>query len=108
MVGEFNGWGGSSDLLFEDYQDGYLCVTDVALEAGKGFKVRFYNDGTWNSEGDYALEHGASTVIGEAMTLKHGGDSDNLSVSTTGTYDIYFNPTACIMYVMVAGEVPAI
>ena len=108
LVGEFNGWGGSSDLLFEDYQDGYLCVTDVALEAGKGFKVRFYNDGTWNSEGDYALERGASTVIGEAMTLKHGGDSDNLSVSTTGTYDIYFNPTACIMYVMVAGEVPAI
>ena len=108
LVGEFNGWGGSSDLLFEDYQDGYLCVTDVALEAGKGFKVRFYNDGTWNSEGDYALEHGASTVIGEAMTLKHGGNSDNLSVSTTGTYDIYFNPTACIMYVMVAGEVPAI
>ena len=108
LVGEFNGWGSSSDLLFEDYQDGYLCVTDAALEAGKGFKVRFYNDGTWNSEGDYALERGASTVIGEAMTLKHGGNSDNLSVSTTGTYDIYFNPTACIMYVMVAGEVPAI
>ena len=108
LVGEFNGWGSSSDLLFGDYQDGYLRVTDVALEAGKGFKVRFYNDGSWNSEGDYALERGASTVIGEAMTLKHGGDSDNLSVSTTGTYDIYFNPTACIMYVMVAGEVPAI
>ncbi|MBO5832690.1 MAG: starch-binding protein [Alistipes sp.] len=108
LVGEFNGWGSSSDLLFEDYQGGYLCVTNVVLEAGKGFKVRFYNDGSWNSEGDYALERGASTVIGEAMTLKHGGDSDNLSVSTTGTYDIYFNPTACIMYVMVAGEVPAI
>ena len=108
LVGEFNGWGGSSDMLFTDYQNGYLYVTNVSLEAGKGFKVRFYNDGTWNSEGDYALERGASTVIGEAMTLKHGGDSDNLSVPTTGTYDIYFNPTTCVMYVMVAGEVPAI
>ena len=108
LVGEFNGWGGSSDILFTDYQNGYLAVTNVALEAGKGFKVRFYNDGTWNSEGDYALERGASTVIGEAMTLKHGGDSDNLSVPTSGTYDIYFNPTTCVMYVMVAGEVPAI
>jgi hypothetical protein len=108
LVGEFNGWGGSSDILFTDYQNGYLAVTNVALEAGKGFKVRFYNDGTWNSEGDYALERGASTVIGEAMTLKHGGDSDNLSVPTSGSYDIYFNPTTCVMYVMVAGEVPAI
>ena len=108
LVGEFNGWGSSSDLLFKDYQDGYLCVTNVSLEAGKGFKVRFYNDGTWNSEGDYALERGASTVIGEAMTLKHGGDSDNLSVPTTGTYDIYFNPTACIMYIMNAGTAPEI
>jgi hypothetical protein len=108
LVGEFNGWGGSSDILFTDYQNGYLAVTNVALEAGKGFKVRFYNDGSWNSEGDYALERGASTVIGEAMTLKHGGDSDNLSVPTSGTYDIYFNPTTCVMYVMVAGEVPAI
>jgi hypothetical protein len=108
LVGEFNGWGGSSDILFTDYQNGYLAVTNVALEAGKGFKVRFYNDASWNSEGDYALERGASTVIGEAMTLKHGGDSDNLSVPTSGTYDIYFNPTTCVMYVMVAGEVPAI
>ncbi len=108
LVGEFNGWGSSSDILFTDYQNGYLAVTNVALEAGKGFKVRFYNDGTWNSEGDYALERGASTVIGEAMTLKHGGDSDNLSVPTSGSYDIYFNPTTCVMYVMVAGEVPAI
>ena len=108
LVGEFNGWGGSSDILFTDYQNGYLAVTNVALEAGKGFKVRFYNDGSWNSEGDYALEKGASTVIGEAMTLKHGGGSDNLSVPTSGSYDIYFNPTTCVMYVMVAGEVPAI
>lgn len=108
LVGDFNGWGGSSDILFTDYQNGYLAVTNVALEAGKGFKVRFYNDGTWNSEGDYALEKGASTVIGEAMTLKHGGNSDNLSVPTSGSYDIYFNPTTCVMYVMVAGEVPAI
>ena len=108
LVGEFNGWGGSSDILFTDYQNGYLAVNNVALEAGKGFKVRFYNDGSWNSEGDYALERGASTVIGEAMTLKHGGDSDNLSVPTSGSYDIYFNPTTCVMYVMVAGEVPAI
>jgi len=109
LVGEFNGWGGSSsDILFTDYQNGYLAVTNVALEAGKGFKVRFYNDGTWNSEGDYALEKGASTVIGEAMTLKHGGNSDNLSVPTSGSYDIYFNPTTCVMYVMVAGEVPTI
>ena len=108
LVGEFNGWGGSSDILFTDYQNGYLAVTNVTLEAGKGFKVRFYNDASWNSEGDYALERGASTVIGEAMTLKHGGDSDNLSVPTSGSYDIYFNPTTCVMYVMVAGEVPAI
>ena len=108
LVGEFNGWGGSSDILFTDYQNGYLAVTNVTLEAGKGFKVRFYNDASWNSEGDYALERGASTIIGEAMTLKHGGDSDNLSVPTSGSYDIYFNPTTCVMYVMVAGEVPAI
>lgn len=108
LVGDFNSWGGSSDILFTDYQNGYLSVTNVALEAGTGFKVRFYNDGSWNSEGDYALERGASTVIGEAMTLKHGGDSDNLSVPTSGSYDIYFNPTTCVMYVMVAGEVPAI
>ena len=108
LVGEFNGWGSSSDILFTDYQNGYLAVTNVTLEAGKGFKVRYYNDGSWNSEGDYALERGASTVIGEAMTLKHGGDSDNLSVPTSGSYDIYFNPTTCVMYVMVAGEVPAI
>ena len=106
LVGSFNGWGSSDDLLLEEYQNGYLYYTGATFEANTEFKVRFYNDGTWNSEGDYALEKGASTVIGEAMTLKHGGDSDNLKVETAGTYDIYFNPTACIMYVMVAGDVP--
>ena len=108
LVGSFNGWGGSDDLLLEEYQNGYLYYTGATFEANTEFKVRFYNDGTWNSEGDYALERGASTVIGEAMTLKHGGDSDNLKVETAGTYDFYFNPTTCIMYVMEAGNVPAI
>lgn len=105
LVGDHNGWG-SNDELFESYKSGYYVTTGVSLTEGKGFKIRYYNDGSWTNDGNFGNAGSDSVTVGAATRIENNGG--NFNVPATGVYDVYFSPEAKIMYLMNTGDVPAI
>ena len=98
VAGDFNGW---SDTDMTDNGDGYYVLKGQAVVAGNGFK--FKKDHSWADANCWGSD-GAATTVGVAITLTQPGA--NIPVPAEGTYDIYFNPTTGVAYVMNVGEVP--
>ncbi len=110
LVGEHNGWGANGDdTPFAEYQNGYFKATQ-ALIANKGFKVRGYNDSSWNLADLNFGYPGANTVIpvGELFTVEQGKGSKDMMVAADGTYDLYLNPTTKQFLVVTTGTTPNI
>ncbi len=100
VVGDFTEWADGKDAMMTETA-GFLAAKGVALEAGKGFKIR--KDGKWDenrgAEGDVEP---FEVTLGKALKVVAGGK--NLTVPTTGEYDIYFDEAKDELYVLVAGS----
>ncbi len=114
LVGQHNGWGGSGDdAAFVEYaaQAGYYKATQ-ALVANEPFKIRGYNDGTWNNSYNYgvagAQDSNNAVAVGTQFDLINGADARNMYVEVSGTYDIYFNPTDLKCLIVAEGTTPSI
>ena len=105
LVGDLNGWGGTPDIAFTAKGNGEYVLLGQALEAGKGFKIRANNE--WNDAENYGGQVSGNVTIDALTTLVNGGSSQNMSVETTGTYDLYFYPAELKLYVMTPGKTPA-
>ena len=81
VTGEHNGW---SDTAMTA-EDGWVVAKDLALEAGKKFKIRA--DGGWGINYGHA-ETGQNAKVGEEYELVFNGQ--DMLVETSGTYDVYF------------------
>ena len=103
IVGAFTGWGEDADIAMTKDGD-WFYATGVSIEAGSGWKLRGDSDWTFNRGAEGDVEPFAVTV-GEALTVIQGGK--NLTVSETGTYDVYYDSANEKLYVMSAGDAPA-
>ena len=81
VAGDHNGWGDSAMTA----EDGWVVAKDLALEAGKGFKIRA--DGDWAINYGHA-EGGQNAKVDQEYELAF--NAQNMLVETTGTYDVYF------------------
>ena len=81
VAGDHNGW---SDTAMTA-EDGWVVAKDLALEAGKGFKIRA--DGAWAINYGHA-EKDQNAKVGQEYELDF--NAQNMLVETTGTYDVYF------------------
>ena len=100
VVGDFTEWADGKDAMMTETA-GFLAAKGVALEAGKGFKLR--KDGKWDenrgAEGDVEP---FQVTLGTALKVVANGK--NLTVPTTGEYDIYYDEANEELYVLVAGS----
>lgn len=81
VTGEHNGWGDTAMTA----EDGWVVAKDLALEAGKKFKIRA--DGGWDINYGHA-EAGQNAKVGAEYELAFNGP--DMLVETSGTYDVYF------------------
>ncbi len=81
VAGDHNGWGDSAMTA----EDGWVVAKDLALEAGKKFKIRA--DGAWAISYGHAEEN-QNAKVGQEYELAFNGK--DMFVETTGTYDVYF------------------
>ena len=105
LVGDLNSWGGTPDIAFTAKGAGEYVLLGQTLEAGKGFKIRANNE--WNDKENYGAQMSGNVAINAETALVNGGGSQNMSVETTGTYDLYFYPADLKLYVMTPGKTPA-
>ena len=100
VVGDFTEWADGKDVMMTEVA-GFFAAKGIALEAGKGFKIR--KDGKWDenrgAEGDVEP---FEVTLGAALKVIAGGK--NLTVPTTGEYDIYYDEAKEELYVLVAGS----
>ena len=104
LVGDLNGWN-APDVKFTDKGAGEHVLLGQTLTAGQGFKIRANE--VWNDAENYGASTGGNVAIDAAITLINGAGSQNMSVATTGTYDLYFYPAELKLYVMTPGKTPA-
>ena len=81
VTGEHNGWGDTAMTA----EDGWVVAKDLALEAGKKFKIRA--DGGWSINYGHAEEN-QNAKVGQEYELAF--DAKDMFIETTGTYDVYF------------------
>lgn len=81
VAGDHNGWGDTAMTA----EDGWVVAKDLALEAGKKFKIRA--DGAWTINYGHAEEN-QNAKVGQEYELAFNGK--DMFVETTGTYDVYF------------------
>ena len=100
VVGDFTEWADGKDAMMTETA-GFLAAKGIALEAGKGFKLR--KDGKWDenrgAEGDVEP---FQVTLGTALKVVANGK--NLTVPATGEYDIYYDEANEELYVLVAGS----
>ena len=113
VVGTFNGWGNDWIMVEEN---GYLVCyglrfdTDNIVDEDGGnsnaFKLRYgwnWDSGSVGAPGSENLE----VPVNTAVNVVNNSGSKDLIVPEAGTYDIYFDPDALLVYVMDEGKTPA-
>ena len=85
LAGEFNGWNANATKFMTVWYSNDLVVAEnVELTSGQ-FKV--VDNGTWRG-----LEKaGMSIDANKYYSIYKGGDGNNVSLLTYGTYDVYFD-----------------
>ena len=104
LVGDLNGWN-APDVKFTDTGNGEHVLLGQTLTAGQGFKIRANEE--WNDAENYGISPAGNVAIDTEITMTLGSGSQNMSVETTGTYDLYFYPADLKLYVMTPGKTPA-
>lgn len=98
VVGTLTGWGAMGDLSMSAENGMFVC-RGVALTTASEFKVRF--DFDWNGT-DKGMA--SADPVGIDTAIPTGGN--NIKITADGTYDIWFDETNSLIYVMTAGTTP--
>lgn len=107
IVGTMNSWGSSDDISMAA-DDVFFVAKNVSLTATDEFKIRKYNDSTWNDQYNYGSSaEGTKLSADVEFTLTLGSGSKNLKAAAAGKYDIYFYPVDKKLWLMSPGKRPA-
>ncbi len=101
VVGDHTGWTLDNIMTFED--DFYVAY-NVAMEAGKGFKIR--KAGVWDDNYNWGPSFITEIAVNGSLNVVNGAGSQNILVPATGTYDIYFDKKALTVWLMEIGLKP--
>lgn len=119
IVGTMTDWGGEDDENTEEDESipdipmtetGDWFKATVGLTAEDAFKIRFAN--TWNddntdnfggADGNVIVTQSEGVAV-PAVKVLNEGSPNNISVSTGGTYDLYFNPELGALHVRPEGS----
>ena len=104
VVGSFAASAWATDaVLYTTPIEGVLVAAGVEMAAYDAFKIRTV--GTW--EGTTNIGRNANAVnyikANHCIAVENDGNSANITVEAAGTYDIYFDQTAMVVYIMEAG-----
>lgn len=104
IVGTMNGWDAAKGVAMYAV-DGYFVAYNVALTAGEtdATEFKFVKNASWD---DLDLGGSAKTTPNAKYATVVEGQ-ENISVSETGTYDIYLNEATDAYYIMTAGQHPS-
>lgn len=100
VIGSFAASAWQNDvILYTTPEEGVLVAAGIEFAAGDSFKIRTVGnwDGTNVGRGDINYIKANRYVTGVE------GSATNFTVEAAGTYDIYFNQTTLVVYVMTAG-----
>lgn len=101
VVGDHTSW--SSDSMME-WNGSMYVATGVALEAGKGFKVR--KAGAWDDNFNFGPSAKSEIAVNGSLVVVNGSGAQDILVPATGTYDVYFDYTNMTVWMMEAGKTP--
>ena len=103
VVGTFNDW--SNDVVMTADAP-FFVAKGVTLTATDNFKIRGNKD--WDDAYNYgASSKGYKLPKNSGYTLTLGSSSQDMAAPAAGTYDIYFSPDACKIWMMEPGKRPA-
>ena len=98
LVGSMNGWDVTATTYdMANHTDGYKVIKGVAFAEAGEFKIA--ENHAWAIS--YGLQAGTTLTIGEATTLT-ADNGGNIGIAA-GEYDVYFNPSTKVLYVVTAG-----
>lgn len=107
IVGTMNGWGNSDDVSMSADAEFYVAK-NVSFSASDQFKIRKYNDSSWNELYNYGgPSDGTKLAADKEFALTRGGDSKNLAAASAGQYDVYLYPPKGKLWLMTPGRRPA-
>lgn len=100
VVGSFaaSGWA-ADEILYTTPTEGLLVAAGIELAAYDSFKIRTV--GSWEAE-NYGRGD-INYIKANKYVTAVDGSANNFTVEAAGTYDIYFNQTTLVVYVMTAG-----
>ena len=103
VVGSFEASGWASDaLLMTTPTEGLLVAKGVEFAAYDAFKIR--TAGSWDGVNIGRNANAVNYIkANHYIPVVNNSDSADITVEAAGTYDIYFNQTTMVVYVMVAG-----
>lgn len=87
VIGDFNGWAGDV-VMFEGEKGIYTTLEPVALEAGKGFKIR--KDRGWDTNRG-AVDGTEPVEVTPDTPIAVNNNGKNLTVPATGDYVIMYD-----------------
>ena len=91
LVGEFNSWGGSPDIMLT-YNDPYYVINDISIEG----QFKFRKDGSWNinlgAVGD--VDYSSYTEITPNTETELASNGNNM-ILPEGIYDIVLDDVNC-------------
>ena len=103
VVGSFAASGWANDaILYTTPVEGLLVAEDVELAAYDSFKIR--TAGSWDGENIGRNANAVNYIkANHYIAVEKNANSANITVEAEGVYDIYFNQTTLVVYVMEAG-----
>lgn len=99
VVGVVNGWNAPDVTMYKTETEGLFVAYNVAMPDG-GFKIRA--NGEWNDAANYGFEAAGTAAVNHAYKLICGGGSKDITL-VAGNYDIWFDLTNSMVYVMAPG-----
>ena len=103
IVGDLTNWTDKADITMYSFKGMYVAY-DVKFPADGSFKIR--KDGVWNDAANYGLEAAGDVEPGYYYKVITSGGSGNIKVKA-GAYDIWFDLTNKLVYVLNPGTDPA-
>jgi len=99
LCGTFTNWSDSEPMAVEG---DFAVAKGVSVTTADEFKLKVYQDTAWS------LSYGSDTVVEINKGTELTQTQNNIKISANGTYDIYFGLKSACIYVMEAGQKPAL
>ena len=104
VVGSFAASAWATDaVLYTTPVEGVLVAAGVEMAAYDAFKIRTV--GSWEGTANIGRNANAVNYIkaNHCIAVENDGNSADITVEAAGVYDIYFDQTAMVVYIMEAG-----